>query len=154
VARQTTAAVDSHLHRAFLDVVELGRTPTLRVAVSAANQRPVDADAIARLDDIWTAGDALPPDGARVLQGPAAEFLVDVARYDQTYLELLLTDREGRLVAASSRVSDYDQNDAALWLAMRIAEPPLDSDMHLVHHSPVMHVGETDEPILADEEAV
>lgn len=36
----------------------------------------------------------------------------------------------------------------ALWLSMRIAATPLSADMHLVEHPAVMHVGETDEPIL------
>jgi hypothetical protein len=38
----------------------------------------------------------------------------------------------------------------ALWFSMRLAAPPLEADMHLVQHPAVMHLGETDEPMLPE----
>ena len=45
----------------------------------------------------------------------AARFLSDVTRQDPVYREVLLTDRFGRLVAASERTTDYFQADEVWW---------------------------------------
>jgi len=116
VAQQVASAVDSYVYRAILDVRELGRTPTLRQAVASANQQSLDMAAVNRLDELWQSPAPLPADAAALLKNPAARFLADLSE-DPIYIELLLTDAHGRLVAASGRVSDYYQADEDWWLA-------------------------------------
>ncbi|HSF99669.1 MAG TPA: cache domain-containing protein [Vicinamibacterales bacterium] len=116
VAQQVASAVDGYVYRALLDVRELGRSPSLRQAVASANQRSLDMAAVRRLDEVWQAPGPLPAEAAVVLKNPAAEFLADLSQ-DPIYIEFLLTDAHGRLVAASGRVSDYYQADEDWWLA-------------------------------------
>ncbi len=117
VAQQVASAVDSYVYRALLDVLELGRSPTLREAVAEANRRPLDRAEVKRLDDLWQTEAPLPAGPASLLENPASRYLADLSRQDPIYIELLLTDVHGRLVAASGRVSDYDQADEDWWQA-------------------------------------
>ena len=41
-----------------------------------------------------------------VITNPAAHFFAGVVEHDQVYREIMLTDRFGRLIAASNRTSD------------------------------------------------
>lgn len=50
-----------------------------------------------------------------LLTNGAARFLSDVTRQDLIYREVLLTDRYGRLTAASGRTTDYFQADEDWW---------------------------------------
>ena len=117
VAQQAATAVDGHLNRAQIYVFTLGRTPTLRQAVASANQLPLDTDEVNRLDALWRADAPLPASAAGPLETPAGRFLADISNQDPIYAELLLTDRHGRLIAASHRVSDYYQADEDWWKA-------------------------------------
>jgi hypothetical protein len=51
-----------------------------------------------------------------VLSTPASQFLADLVRHDSIYREVLVTDRHGRLVAASNVTSDYFQADEDWWI--------------------------------------
>ena len=117
VAQQAATAVDGHLNRAQISVFMLARTPTLRQAVSDANRLPLDMAEVGRLDTLWSTDAPLPAAAATLLRSPAARYLADVSAQDPIYAELLLTDRHGRLVAASNRVSDYFQADEDWWTA-------------------------------------
>jgi hypothetical protein len=117
VAQQAATAVDGHLNRAQIYVLTLARTPTLREAVASANRLPLDTAAVERLDEAWRTDGPPPSSAAAVLQTPAGRFLADVSTRDSIYAELLLTDRHGRLIAASNRVSDYFQADEDWWKA-------------------------------------
>ena len=50
-----------------------------------------------------------------VLGNAASRYFTDITRGDPIYRELLLTDRDGRLVAASNLTSDYNQADEEWW---------------------------------------
>ena len=52
---------------------------------------------------------------AEVLGNSASRYFTDITRGDPIYRELLLTDRDGRLVAASNLTSDYNQSDEDWW---------------------------------------
>jgi len=117
VAQQAATAVDGHLNRAQIYAFTLARTPTLRQAVADANRLSLDMTEVSQIDEVWRSNAPLPAAAAAVLRTPAARFLTDVATQDSIYAELLLTDRHGRLTAASNRVSDYFQADEDWWKA-------------------------------------
>ena len=50
-----------------------------------------------------------------LLKTPASRYLADLVAHDRIYREMLLTDRYGRLVAASDETSDYFQGDEDWW---------------------------------------
>lgn len=50
-----------------------------------------------------------------MLETPASRFFADVTRHDPIFREILLTDMQGRLVAASNLPSDYYQADESWW---------------------------------------
>ncbi len=54
---------------------------------------------------------------ASLFEGEASRFLADVVVQNPIYREVLFTDRHGRLIAASNRVTDYDQADEDWWKA-------------------------------------
>ena len=117
IADYSAAAVDASVYRRILDGALLGRVPDLRRAAAAANERPYDAAAVAALDDQWRADPAATAARLQLLTSPASLFLADLTTHDSIYREVLLTDRRGRLVAASNITSDYFQADEAWWTA-------------------------------------
>jgi hypothetical protein len=67
------------------------------------------------IDQQWQRQQTPPPAAGDVLTNAASRFLRDVAQNDTIYSELLLTDAQGRLVAASNVTSDYLQADEEWW---------------------------------------
>lgn len=116
-AQQTAGALDAYVHRRVLDVSLLARTPDLRRAAALSTARPLDRADVERVDTAWRQPGAPGPDTTALLANPASQYLADVVTHDQIYREILLTDRHGRLVAASGRTSDYDQADEDWWKA-------------------------------------
>jgi hypothetical protein len=115
VAEHTASAVDAYVFRRVIDVSEMARVPTLRQAAEAASARPFDSSQVMALDRQWQSAGA-PPDVLKaVTSGDAALFLRDIVQHDPIYREILLTDRQGRLVAASNPTSDYFQADEDWW---------------------------------------
>jgi hypothetical protein len=115
VAEQTAAAVDTYIYRRVLDVALLGRVPEVRASAAEGSRAAFDAQAVRELDRRWqqpSVPAATPPS---LLTNPASRFLADVVRNDPIYRELMLTDRHGRLVAASNLTSDYYQADEDWW---------------------------------------
>jgi cache domain-containing protein len=117
IAQQTAAVVDAYVYRKILDVSLLGRTPEVRQTSAAASAQPVDAARIRALDEQWVRSGQVPPPLASLFDTSASRFFADIVAHDQVYRELLLTDRQGRLVAASNRATDYDQADEDWWKA-------------------------------------
>lgn len=116
VAEHTAAAVDAYVFRRIIDVTMMGRVPTLRQAAAAGSAAPLDAERVKRLDREWQAAHKVPADLASVMTNEASALLGDTTRNDPIYKEILLTDRSGRLVAASNVTTDYYQGDEAWWL--------------------------------------
>jgi hypothetical protein len=118
VAQQTAAAVDAYVYRRLLDAALLGRVPDLRREAEAGSSRPLNMEAARTLDAEWQQNKQGPPAAlASTLTNPAARFLADVVSHDTIYREILLTDRYGRLVAASNRTSNYYQGEEDWWKA-------------------------------------
>lgn len=117
IAEYTAAAVDAYVFRRILDGALLGRVPELRRAAAAGNGQPVDAARLAALDRDWQKDSAGAAAKLGLLKTPASEFLADLVKNDSIYREVLVTDRSGRLVAASNLTSDYAQADEDWWIA-------------------------------------
>lgn len=117
VARQTAASVDTYVYRRILDVTLVGRTPELRREAAASNAAAFVQARVDALDAAWRNRDKDPGARATVLRTPASRYLADLVAHDPIYREMLLTDRSGRLVAASGETTDYFQADEDWWQA-------------------------------------
>ncbi|CAN5614419.1 hypothetical protein BH23ACI1_BH23ACI1_19360 [soil metagenome] len=115
VASHTAAAVDAYVYRRILDAALLGRVPDLRRAAADGNEQPFDQSRVAELDSQWIADGAATAARLGILTTPASQFLADLVAHDSAYREVLVTDRYGRLVAASGITSDYYQADEGWW---------------------------------------
>jgi two-component system, NtrC family, sensor kinase len=115
MAVYTASSVDAYLYRHILDIALLGRVPDLRRAAAAGNGQADEPQRTAQLDREWQKDSAAVAARLGVLNSPASQFLADLVKNDSTYREVLVTDRYGRLVAASSVTSDYFQADEDWW---------------------------------------
>lgn len=116
IAEYTASAVDAYVYRRILDGALLGRVPELRRAAAAGNGQPFDPQSASELDLAWQKEGAAAANRSGVLDSPASRFLEDLIKNDSVYREVLVTDRYGRLVAASNVTSDYLQADEAWWV--------------------------------------
>jgi hypothetical protein len=117
IAQQAAAGVDAYVYRRILDVSLLARTPDLRREASAGSTRPFDRAAADAIDTEWQQSHQQPRAVAAALENAAARYLADLVAHDRIYRELILTDRQGRLVAASNPTTDYFQADEDWWVA-------------------------------------
>ena len=115
MAQQTAAAVDAFVFRRIADVATLAKVPVVRDASEAASADPLDPQRVSEIDQVWRRHVGLPPDVMHLLDSPASHFLQDLVSGDPIYDELLITDRYGRLVAASGVTKDYYQGDERWW---------------------------------------
>lgn len=114
-AEQSAAAIDAYVYRRIVDVSLLARVPDVRAIAARGPTRPISAAEMAELDRRFAAMDLKAPLVAEVLGNAASRYFTDITRGDPVYRELLLTDRDGRLVAASNLTSDYYQADEDWW---------------------------------------
>jgi Cache domain len=117
LAQQTASVADSYVYGKVLDVTVMGRTPDVREIAAAGSKQPNDPEKTRALDTQWQKSGQVPAGLAGILDNTAARYLADVVANDPIYRELMVTDRHGRVVAASNRVSDYDQSDEDWWKA-------------------------------------
>ena len=115
MAELLSSSTDVFVHRRVIFSNVLARVPTVREAASDASQVPFNEPQTQSLDKAWQAGPDIPATVEGVLTNGAARFLSDVTRQDLIYREVLLTDRYGRLTAASGRTTDYFQADEDWW---------------------------------------
>ena len=113
-AEQSAAAIDAYVYRRIVDVSLLARVPDVR-AIAARARPAASATEMADLDRRFSAIDLKAPMVVEVLGNAASRYFTDITREDPIYRELLLTDRDGRLVAASNLTSDYNQADEEWW---------------------------------------
>src|SRR5690606_30048943 len=93
VAQQTAASVDAYVYRKVLDVSMLGREPVIRQAVRAT-----------------------PPGAPEALAAAgASRYLADLVAHDQVYREIVVTNREGQVVAASHEIDQTRASEDAWW---------------------------------------
>ena len=114
-AQQTAATIDSYVFRRMMDVAILARVPDVRAVAAAGSLVPRDAAAIKALDQAWTSNPSAAAAKLGVLDNAASRFLREIVANDRVYREIVVADREGRLVAASNPTSDYFQGDESWW---------------------------------------
>jgi hypothetical protein len=114
-AQQTAATIDSYVYRRMMDVAILARVPDVRAVAAAGNLVKPDTAAIKATDQAWASDPAAAAAKLGVLDNAASRFLRGIVEDDRVYREIVVTDREGRLVAASNPTSDYFQGDEAWW---------------------------------------
>jgi hypothetical protein len=115
MAEYIASSTDAHMFRSILDGAVLARVPELREVAAAGSARPFDQRAAETLDRDWHRDSAATAKRLDLLNSAASRFLADLSRNDPVLREILVTDRFGRLVAASNVTSDYLQADEAWW---------------------------------------
>ena len=114
-ADQTAAAVDTYVFRLVIDTTVLSHVPEVREAAAAGSNRPFDRATAAATDRDWQRAGAAVPEKQEVAGSKVSAFLADTTRQNPIYRELLLTDRFGRVVAASGPTDGYLFDQAAWW---------------------------------------
>lgn len=113
VATQTAASVDSYVYRRAIETSILATVPDVRREAALASAQVLDAAAVRQHDQQWQQQQAVPEALAPLMRNAASAFLAETGKNDQTYRELVLADRHGRLAAASGMTTDYFQGDEA-----------------------------------------
>jgi hypothetical protein len=114
-AEFTAATVDAYVFRRILDAALLGRVPDVRKAAAEGDSTPFNQSATMDLDRQWQADRPGTAAKTGILKTAASSFLADIVGHDTVYREVLVTDRHGRLVAASNVTSDFYQADEDWW---------------------------------------
>ena len=115
-AERTAATVDAYVFRRVLDAAVLGRVPEIRRAAAEGSQSAFNPSAAKDLNRQWQADRSGTTTRTGLLKSTASVFLADIVGHDPIYREVLVTDRYGRLVAASNVTSDYYQADEDWWI--------------------------------------
>jgi Cache domain len=115
VAEYMAASTDAYVFRRIVDAAVMARVPEIRRAAAEGSKQPVDQRQIDALDAEWQKNKRLPAALSGLLSTPASRFVTDVSKQDPLYREILVTDRHGRLVAASELTTDYYQADEGWW---------------------------------------
>ena len=92
-------------------------TPPHKAAHTATGGASDDScnNAALEFDESWQRASSIPGPPAALLTNPTSRFFADLISQDSFSGEILLTDRFGRLVAASGQTSDYVQADEDWW---------------------------------------
>jgi hypothetical protein len=114
-AEYTASTVDAYVFRRIWDAAMLGWVLDVRRAAATASQTVFDQTAVMALDRQWQTDRAATAAKTGLLHSSASQFLADIVAHDTIYREILVTDRQGRLVAASNVTSDYFQADEDWW---------------------------------------
>ncbi len=121
LANRTAAAIDAYVAHIVEDVRMLADVPAVRARAGSVQESAQPAQ-MAALDKAWKARrTAALPAGIddliqRILAQPVSRYLKGLCnRKEGIFREILLTDREGRLVAASDTTEDYEQQDEQWW---------------------------------------
>jgi Cache domain len=115
VAEYIASSADAYVFRRIVDVAVIARVDEIRRAAAEASRQPLDKKQVDALDAEWQQSKKLPAALSGLLSTAASRFVADVAKQDPLYREILVTDRHGRLVAASQRTTDYYQADEGWW---------------------------------------
>lgn len=115
VAEYIAASADAYVFRRIVDAAVLARAMDIRRVAADGSRQAMDQRQVETLDQQWQQKRQAPAALSGVLSNAASRFLADVAKQDPLYRELLVTDRHGRLVAASQLTTDYYQADEGWW---------------------------------------
>ncbi len=103
------------MFRRIIDAQILTRVPAIQEVAAAGDAQPFDAAKVSALDQDWVRARGAEAQRLGMLDNPASRFLRDIVDNDRIYREIIVTDRHGRLVAASNVTTDYDQADEDWW---------------------------------------
>jgi hypothetical protein len=115
IADQTAAAVDTYVFRLVIDASVISHVPEVRQTAAAASQRPFDRTAAVAADQNWRRAGVSVPEKKAVVDSPVSAFLADTVRQNPIYRALWLTDRYGRVVAASAVTDGYLVDASPSW---------------------------------------
>jgi hypothetical protein len=115
VADEAAAAIDAYVYRRIIDASILARVPDVRQEAADGSRKPFDLEAVRQIDQEWQRTRTAPVSVRGLFDTRASAFLVDVSQQEPIYRELLLTDRQGRLIAASRTTSNYYQAEEDWW---------------------------------------
>jgi Cache domain len=115
VAEYIASSADAYVFRRIVDVAVIARVMEIRRAAADGSRQAVDRKQIDARDAEWQKHRRLPAELSGLLSNAASRFLSDVSKQDPLYREILVTDRHGRLVAASRLTTDYYQADEGWW---------------------------------------
>lgn len=119
-AADTARYLDSYVLHTLTHVSVLAATPILQNKVADANSRYVTSpeeirERLLERDAEWTRTRGATTLAIDLVGGDASDFLRRVASFNPTYKEILVTDRQGALVASTNITTDYYQADEHWW---------------------------------------
>ena len=123
-AQRIAKTGDLYVARIVTDLAAITASPALRAEAERASARRLSADEDAKLDKDWQSpsdvNDGYEDDIRALLQSELSSYFRSIVLTTDTVTrEIMLADREGRLVAASVRTDDYLQDDESWWPADR-----------------------------------
>lgn len=119
-AADTARYLDSYLLHNMTNVSVLAAAPSLHRAVEASNRNYGEDPApiqrrLEGFDQEWVDTEGTSAFAIELLNNDTSQFLRRVQGFNPTYKEILLTDGQGALVAATNVSSDYFQGDETWW---------------------------------------
>lgn len=119
-ARDTARHLDGYLLSSLTAASVVAAAPKLHETVSVSNDRySFDPDEIERrllaIDANWREKRGAVPLALNIVGNPTSAYLRQVTELEPAYREILLTDRQGALVAATGIATDFYQADEAWW---------------------------------------
>jgi hypothetical protein len=106
------SSINSYLQSQIIEVAALAESPSLREVVKAGN-RDLKGDletvrkSIPKMEAEWTKLKSDDPKLRQILENPASSFLARYTSVNRSYIEILVTDFLGRVVASSRRTGNY-----------------------------------------------
>lgn len=115
LADNAQVTLSNYLQRLIVQVATLGTVPEIREAVLRSNPQEI-TEAQKNLEQEWASLDVNQSTVLRSLLGnPTSRFLRDYTVLVPSFREILVTDIQGRTVAATNKTSDYFQSDEKWW---------------------------------------
>ncbi|MCH5374321.1 MAG: PDC sensor domain-containing protein [Planctomycetes bacterium] len=98
-------------------IEELAHQPEIVQAARDANRSnaPLSEQEIKRLDQQWVQSQGLNDLIKSIITNRTADILVDFQEQHGEFIEIMLTDEQGLIIAATNRTSDYYQKDESWW---------------------------------------
>ena len=115
IAAYIASSTDAYVFRRIVDVAVIARVAEVRRAAQDASRDTFDKATTDLQDQEWQREHRPPASLAGLLTSSASRFVADVVKHDPLYREIIVTDRHGRLVAASQITTDYFQGDEGWW---------------------------------------
>lgn len=114
-ADNAQTSVSDYLQRLIVQVASIGTVPEVRSLVMRSNSEKLTPEQ-ETIDTDWANLDPnKSPLLASILGNGSSRFLRDYMQLSPSIKEIMITDLQGRLVAASQKTTDYLQSDERWW---------------------------------------